>query len=367
MAHAVLYFPDLEPDLGWLRQTLLLVDRVDRIVPPDTRQRHLASDAFLRLRDAVPGAIGDHRPSQEQLAPSPVERNRLAKAFDLIAKKQSVPGPPKRLTAIVTEDGTPRFEGRTFLAASKLVDDVTALLAERRLLERNLSRDLTGDDVVSVPQAAADLILATIADRVATARGLDTVTDRPIAFAAKALDGLQVDVSGTAEGQLLCGLAKWEVPARIDAMPLNEYVELRRRHEALRPLFRRLIHELSGCYKLNAASDVRERRERLQELLGDFAVAGYRYRSSEAARRYSRWVPFGIATLFAALGIPAHGHELVGVPLEKVVGLAGSGLSLKVKEVLDSARLRKAGPDDHVHRMLHSLERDVLRKTRPAA
>ena len=178
-----LYYPNLEPPLGWLKAFLLFNDGIVRIVPPDSAKHE--SLAFRRFREAFPDAISDIESSDELVTFNDRTLGLLDRAFATLPPS----GDTGSLSYKADSNGyieSIDFPGHVFLHRSKVAPSVVQLMMNHELapVAYQFAANAAGvpDDWLVVRQEASHLVLSLLAARVACDRGLHSVTDSPLDY-----------------------------------------------------------------------------------------------------------------------------------------------------------------------------------------
>jgi hypothetical protein len=227
----VLYYPNFEPNLPWLKAILLLTDEVVRLIPKEAN--HVDSDGILRLKELFPDSVSEFSPTREDIHFGDSDLRRLDTAFSLLEGTTDTANKRIRM-----HHGRIEIEGHEFLHNRKVSDAVRALLINHRLLDQTARQVVDIDeDWLVVEKSASDLIVSQVADKIARSHGLDTTAfvSPPI---AAALAGVSVVVQA---------IEKLSTAIYDGEVKLQKY----------RLLFRKKSYEHGGSHELVADSSPR--------------------------------------------------------------------------------------------------------------
>jgi hypothetical protein len=344
----VIYYPSFDPDERWLRAMLLVTDRVIRIIPNDAG--HHDPEYLDRLGSAVPDAILRESPEERDTSLDEINLQRLRKALSHIQKAS-----PRadQIEVLVDLEGNIEVPGKVSIHRSKISREVAHLLEEYKIIDHAstaILREAMGKDVLVVPTAASELILAYVADNIARRLGCNTATDAPIAFAVNALDGLQVHPEGRVRGSLLSAIIQLEIPLEIQALKPEQYAQLRHSYMDIRGALAEVTAQLSFVHQLGATSDPHVVLQKVLHAAHHFHDECEKFRRAKANRNLTRWMPIGLG------GLLTLGAEAIDQP-EIAIGAAASCLLINV---VQEAFRKDAGQRDNVYRQLTDLRRDIL-------
>lgn len=288
MKYRCVSYPDFEPDHTWLRQVLLFVDEVHRIVP--THETLDDSDDLKRLMENCEGAV-------QRCAPEPYVDISTELAM-LFGKVLDQPKFSKVASAgkikITISSGVTEVEGWEFLHVKKIGSGVHGELEKRDML-----RSFTDDSRwLSVPRGVGNLVLSMLADQIAQAKGYDAVTDQPLAFALNGAYGCATKGQHHLEGVVASAVASIHVPQAIGRLSAKEYAELRARHTDARQEFARMARELKDDARLDRISEPEAFKDRLDEITEAVGKEIGKYRKTKDATKFNDWVPFIMTRLF---------------------------------------------------------------------
>jgi len=356
--YRVLYYPSFQPPEPWLRSILLLADEVTRIVPADVDPQD--PPGILAIASAVPDCLTTVAPTTVDVTPQGTNLSRLDKAFELIGR-----GKPRNRKTLVTisisPGGATSVVGHVFLHETKVSREIKRLLRHHHLLDDDvteMSQSLSASGYLVVDKKASNLILSTVADKVARRIGLDAITDEPFFFDVNVVNGFGLHPDafpGVAEGGLLGSMATVLVPREISALSVTRYQELRNSYSELREAFKRVITELSAIHRLGRIQSMGDVSTRVQVIAQDFLTEFQRYKRTRYARAFRAWAPLCVGGVLSAVS------SLVSPPV--AVAIAGSSLAIQIVERhLDASAI--SPPTDRVFQLLSGLERDILRRSR---
>lgn len=313
-----LYYPNVEPPLGWLRSAALLFDTVTSFAPADSDD---ALSDELRNFAEVTGAWTPHRPTESTALLVDVPVDRLDHAFHAIAAERK--GGPERIELRIEFRGSQiRVRDHAFMHGSKLSPLVRErLYAHGLMLPKGLSEPFMEGDWWIVNERVSDLILSHIADRLASRQGWTSITDNESCYAFNALDRGEV-VAGPkeAEDELARVLVTDLVPEEIDALPIEKYVELRGLYEPIREHLAVFINDVVLEDRLYRIGDTVDLRQAVQDYVKELKNEIQSFRESAFGRTFRNWGPFSLGG-FVALAAPLAGADWA-------LPLAGAGVLL---------------------------------------
>lgn len=295
-------YPDFEPNHTWLRQMLLFVDEIYRIVP--TRHPLDDSDDLKRLIELSDGAIQTCEPSP-YIEITPNQARLFGTALDqprFLRVAQS-----KKMVFIIGPGGEQEVRDWEFLHVDKLGSAVRRALGKRDML-----RWSPHDEWQLVPRGVGNLVVGMLADKVAERRGFDAVTDQPLAFALNSLNQCSDRQSQKIEGIIASTVASVHVPKDIALLTTKQYVELRKRHSKVRSEFAKMVRELKEAQRMSASLSPADFRDRLDGIVEHVGSEVKRFRDSKAASKFNEWVPFALTSLVPIAATLAFG-SLPGV------------------------------------------------------
>jgi hypothetical protein len=344
-AWTAIYYPHVEPPIGWLRSAALLFDNVTSFVPRESDQR--LSEELLRFAEET-DAWHPYRPDEYTSELVGVSLDRLNRAFEKLAAERGTRVGNDELTFII-DGGTTRVEDRVFLHGTKMSEGVRRLLRKHGLLlPKGLAEPFMPGDWWLVDEKASDLLLAQIADNLAARHGWASLTDNSGCYEFTAVDQVH-DSARRAEEQLARLIISELIPDSIDQLSIEKYVELRLRYEPIREQVVRLVTEIIHEDRLNGIRDPEELRRAATAAVKALQKEVETFRESTLGAAVRKWSPFGIGGLLtlATAALPASfGLSVSGAKLA-ISGVEKSGL-LNPKQTKrgDFLRLLAAARDD---------------------
>lgn len=298
MKYKCVSYPAFEPEHTWLRQMLLFVDEIHRIVP--AHEKLDDSDDLKRLMQHCPGAIR-RCPPQNYVEVSPTLASLFGKALDQPKFRRKADA--RKLIITIGPGGELEVEGWELLHVEKIGSCVREELEGRGML-----RNLIGDSRwLSVPRGVAGLVLAMLADSIAGSNGFDAVTDQPLAFALAGLYGCSSGSSAHVEGIVASAVATAHVPKHIALLSAKEYAELRKQHAEVRYEFATMVRELKDATRLDRIAHPAEFRARIDEITERVGNEMVKFRQSRTASKVNDWGPFLLTTLVPVAATYAFG------------------------------------------------------------
>ena len=141
------------------------------------------------------------------------------------------------------------------------------------------------------------------------------------------------------------------VPDEIDALPIEKYLELRRRYEPIREHFAFFINEMVVENRLSRIGDAEVLRQEIHDCVKDLATEIQNFRKSAFGRTIRKWGVFslgGLVNIAAALSIPN-----LNLPLAGASVLFGAVDKAGVFE-------RKASKRDEMVRLIAAARKEII-------
>jgi len=300
MKYKCVTYPDFEPNHTWLRQVLLFVDEIHRIVPASEHLRD--SDDLKRLMEHCEGAVQRCDPEGYIEIPAP-----LAVLFGKALEEPKFKAIAEAKDMRITIKG-PNVEVKDweFLHFAKI-----GPLVSRELHKRGMIRQLGFDpNWESVPRGVSGLVLSMLASQIAQARGFDAITDQPLAFALNGLYECSSDSSALIEGIIASSVATVHVPRNIALLSAKEYAELRKCNSDVHIEFAKMVRELKADARLDRIADPAQFRRELDDIVEHVGREMEKFRKAKTALKINDWVPLlltsvvPVAATFALGPIP---------------------------------------------------------------
>ena len=332
MKYRCISYPDFEPNHTWLRQILLFVDEVHRIVPASETLDD--SDELKRLMDECEGAVRRCAPGPYVEIPSS-QTELFGKALDQPTFKRVA----ETVEMDIIVDG-PQVEvkGWEFLHVEKIGSRVG-----HELESRGMIRESPFDTKWNlVPRGVGDLVLSMLADQIAQKKGFDAVTDHPLAFALNSLHECGGRESALAEGVIASAIATVYVPRDIGLLSAKEYAQLRKRHEGVRTEFGRMVRELKNSQRLDRTASPGDFRSRLDDVVEEVGEEVKKFRQSKAASKINDWLPMVLTSLvpvsvtFAFGPIPGAATGLFSFAVNSIAKLTKKNAQFSYPRVLQT-------------------------------
>lgn len=324
MKYRCISYPAFEPNHTWLRQVLLFVDEVHRIVP--AMEKLDDSDDLKRLMEYCEDAVLRCAPEHYVEIP-PQLAGLFGKALDQPKFRRTAE--KKTMKILVGPTGSVEVMEWEFLHIEKIGRRVRHELESRGMFRKSP----VDTNWKLVPRGAGGLVLSMLADQIARDKGFDAITDQPMAFALNSLHECGDRASAIAEGVIASAVATVHVPRDISLLPAKEYAELRRRHSDVRGEFARMVRELKDGHRLDRIASPAEYRSRLDEIVEDVGEQVRKFRGSKAATKINDWVPMLLTSI-----VPVAATFVFG-PLPGIAtGLFGLGVNSFAKLTKKSAQ-----------------------------
>jgi hypothetical protein len=298
MKYRCVSYPDFEPDHTWLRQILLFVDEVYRIVPP--RERLDDSDDLKRLMEHCPGAVL-RCPPEHYIQISESQAKLFGRALDQPQFRKVAES--KKMVVQIGPSGEREVRDWEFLHIEKIGNRVRHELQKRDMIRPSLD----DPNWNLVPRGVGGLVLSMVADQIARDSGFDAITDEPLAFALNGLGECAADSTGRLEGIVATAVTTMQVPREISLVPAKEYAELRKRHADVRSEFGRMVRALKEDARLDRIANPTQFRKRLDDIAEEIGDDMDRFRKTKAASKFNEWVPLVMTSLLPVAATWAFG------------------------------------------------------------
>jgi hypothetical protein len=246
----VLYYPTFEPPVDWLQSYLLFFDEVRTIVPADVKFK--PSDNMSRVVELMPEAFSTVAPEPDDILVDDVNVARLEKAFREIAAREANLE-HEEITIEIGDEGL-QIVGYVFQHHSKTSESIRELLAEYKLARTEFA-DLYGKpgEYLVVKEAASNLLLSHIADKIGRRCALATVTDQQIDFTLNAFNAMEVTANEHAASKLASAIIEMEIPYEIfEGVEPRRYKEIREFYGELREPFHNTLAQLTQLHRLDS-------------------------------------------------------------------------------------------------------------------
>lgn len=347
MDSVALYYPNVEPPLGWLRSAALFFDRVASFVPRESEDE--ISDDVKEFAHET-NAWQPFTPTQETAELMNVPVGILEATFGAIAKHDQVPRIPGRiLVPLPNHEG--RIPGHVFMHGTKLSPSVRkALDAHGLIVPSELTQVFMEGDWHVVNEHASDAILSHIGDRLASSQpGWTSLTDIRQCFMFAHQRNNEHETA--AEDALAQVTVTDLVPPWIEEISLDDYVKLRERYADLRVQFNSLMHTLVIGQKLKKISDRKTLEEAAKALGKELGAEIIKLRQEPDMASIKKWGAFSLASIVGLTGAVFGGGLGIAMAAAGVVlaGLEKKGaFDEKVSARSDLVRMLAAAHDDIV-------------------
>jgi hypothetical protein len=351
MSYEVLYYPNFQPNLEWLKSMLLVSDTVERIVPYGV---DLQDPVELRdLLTVLPDSLKAVPPENPDVQLEGRQLERLDKVFHWIANRLRNGAPAGEPTGKVDE----AVRARVFLHQAKASHEVRQMLVAHGLLDPallDMGAIFGAGDRLILPQLASTFLLSIVAERMSGRTGRDVVTDEilPATFLGiDAISSARPAEVGAAEGQVGQSFVRMFIPKALNRLPLDKYLKLREEFLDLRYAFRQLVRQAAAEYDLNRRPEAKEIEQRVREATLEYAGRYADFRTRDVARSLDSWGWFS-----AVNGVSLAKTALK--PFSLPLGFLEVGL--KIGEKLFSSA-QTAGPHDATFKMLVRLDNKLMK------
>ncbi|HEX5704967.1 MAG TPA: hypothetical protein VFX97_17350 [Pyrinomonadaceae bacterium] len=301
---SVLYYPTYEPPADWLRSYLLFFDEVKTIVPNGVE--FSPSEDIAKVIDLMPDAFDTVAPENQDLFVDDINLSRLEKAFKQIAE-QDPNANEKEIIIEISPEGEVQIMNHVFQHYSKTVPKIQELLVEYDLVIPGLADayQKPGEYLV-VREAASNLILSHIADRVGRRSGVTTVTDQQIDFTVNTLNAFDVTSTEDATSKLATAIIRTEIPREILDVTPQRYKEIREFYRDLREPFHNTVAQLSLLHRLDHIDDPRALDVQVLKLATEFNSQVVKLRGTQFGRQLKHWAPIGVGCVLSLVGAAFH-------------------------------------------------------------
>jgi hypothetical protein len=313
-----LYHPYFEPEESFLRAMLLFYGTVYSIIPQHAE--YTPTPGISTLRDKVEEAFVPLSPTEQDLAYDWDNYDALRAVLRELSDQGE--GKDRMLTRLSWSQGVPSLDlgGRVKVHTDKLADVLAHDLVDFRLAERS-------DDPawLRVDRRVADLVLSMLADRMAKNRSIDiynTSSDQEPSFAVAAKSDLQHGEEWEAEAVdaeavLASAVLTTAIPAGLADLPLNRYLDVRKRYEDKREVFQLAMNDMRKLYLKRDFQTPDDFLEQLERVVADFSRGMQDLREGRFGRQVRQWalISFGGigSVAAAAIGDPVVAMEATGV------------------------------------------------------
>jgi hypothetical protein len=323
-----LYHPKFEPKESWLRAMLLFYDTVHSIVPEDAE--YTPSPGISMLCEKVQEAFVPLVPTEKDLDYD--WDNYFALTGVLRELSGQDEGEGDRIDAQQDwSEGPPRLDlgGGVKVHTDKMADMLAMDLIDFGLAERT-------DDPrwLRVDRRVANLVLSMLADRMAQNQPgiIYTSSDQESSFAVAAKGELQRGKLWNVEATLASAILTVEIPAELAHLSLDRYLNIRKRYEERREVFRLAMQEMQTLYFNPSLKNPDELRKQMQDVVGKFSRQTQALREQRFGRQVHSWAPIALG------GIVSIAAAAIGVP-EVSVGAAGVNITLRALKNAQGARI----------------------------
>jgi len=311
-----IYHPKFEPPEQWLRSMLLFYDTVHSIVPDSAEYR--MSPGIVDLNEKATDAFVPLAPTSEDLQ---YDWDGY-KALGAVLRELPADEEARSRADFDREEGAPRLD---FGRGVQVHHDKMGEMLVHDLVEYGLAQRREDSDWITVDRRVADLVLSMLADRMARNRpgGIYTCSDRETSFAVAAKSDLEHGGNWRPEATLASAILQVEIPEGLVALSTEDYLDLRKRYEDKREIFRLAMQELESLYLDESFQSPEDFQARLKAIVGDFGKEMDKLRQQRAMRRVQRWGPVALGAI-VSLGAAAITAPLIGI------GAAGVTIALDV-------------------------------------
>jgi hypothetical protein len=341
-----LYHPTFEPPQNWLRGMLLFYDTVHTIVPEAAE--YTPSPGIAALKNRVRDAFVPLGPTKQDLEWDWQDLHALRGVLRELAGEGEAG--ERTIAHRDRSEGLPRLDlgGAVRVHTDKMADELA-----HDLVELGLAQEMQDPHSLLVDHRVAGLVLSTLAARMARNHPglIYTSTDRETAFAVTAKSKLLHGEPWNLEATLASAILTTEIPADIADLPLNRYLEIRKRYEDSRELFRLALKELQSLYLEQSFAKPAEFHAELESVVMRFGRGIQTLREQRQRRQVQRWASIALG------GIVSLATAALADPTLAVSG-AGVTLTLQVLQTAQGERVRGTNIAE-AQALLVTLGRDV--------
>ena len=342
-----LYHPHFEPEESWLRAMLLFYETVHSIIPEHAE--YASSPEITTLCEKVEGAFVPLAPSEQDLTYDWISYHALTGVLRKLSNQGA-----GRDTVDARLDWSQDVPSLDLGETVRVHTDKMADMLAHDLLDFKLAEKQTDDPVwLRVDRRVADLVLSMLADRMAKNRPgvIYTSSDQEQSFAVAAKSELEHGQLRDAKATLASAILKAEIPADLADLPLNQYLDVRKRYEDKREVFQLAMNELQELYFKESFRAPEEFRTQLEHVVKQFSGEMQKLREQRFGRQVRRWAPIALG------GVVSLAAAAITVP---VIAVGAAGVSLAV-QVLQTSQGEPAPATYKAKLQTHlvELDRDV--------
>jgi len=288
----VLYHPNFEPTLSWLRSSLLVYDNVWSIVPLEAG--YVPSDDVKRHLEKLPDTFASLAPEPLDIAHEYSVLRVLRGAFQQIAARRKAGGEGRPIRYQAHDSGE---EGLEIPGITQLHDGKVAYTVFQMLEEFGLIYGEADNGFSYVNEQAAFLIVSFLAQRMATRLPMRTITDVDSSFyLSAACNVLEAGDPVDSRGVLASSILKFHIPEEIGTLSVSNYVEIRKRYEEVREAFPFYLRDLGELIQVDDISSASELKARIELMVARIDRDMRRIKRSRIGQSIRRWLPISIGS-----------------------------------------------------------------------
>lgn len=345
-----LYYPRIEPPVGWLRSAALFFDHVRSFVPADSEK--LLSKDIIEFSNAT-GAWLPYRPSEQTALLMDLPERDLDSVFEAIAQTRK--NDAGSVNIVIGPGGGFRIAEHVLMHASKLSDRVKERLQVHGLvLPQEFCEGLIDGDWCPVDERASDFILSYISDKLAGLEGWTSITNNEGCYVFNVVEHVQSVTTATEpENQLTRLMVSDLVPEVVELLSLKEYCELRKRYAPIREKLNEFIYELVVRNRLGHVGNAKELHDAVGDSIKDLRHEVYAFKESRFGKNFRKWAPFSLG------GLITLARPLIHLKAGWALSLEGASLLLMA---VDKAGMldRKMTNRSEMVRLLAGLRNDII-------
>jgi hypothetical protein len=340
-----LYHPYFEPKESFLRAMLLFYGTVYSIVPEEAE--YAPTSGISALREKVEEAFVPLSPDEKDLAYDWDNYQALIDVLRELATQEEEGGREEEtegqvLTRVDWSQDVPSLDlGRSVKVHTDKMADVLA----DDLVYFGLAEQTDDSAWLRVDRRAADLVLSMLADRMSKNRPTkvyNTSSDQEPSFAVAAKSALHHSEQWVAKATLASAILTTAIPADLAELPLDRYLEIRKRYEDKQEAFQLAMKEMRDLHLDCDFQKPEDFNKELERVVTKFGQEMQDLREGRFGRRVRRWTLIslgGIVTVAAAAivnPVVAVGVSGVGYAMQTLLTSQGEPAPATYKAALQS-------------------------------
>ncbi len=356
MTPELLYYPNFEPSLEFLKTHLLFSEKIYSIIPKGINPI-FSVEAQKFFRD-LPDTFDSISPIYEDNFHTKVNLKRMRFFFDEFSK-QAKHTKDIKLTIDESQNANSILSSTVFpgycpLYNEKISPEIDDLLDEYGLIDSNLTeiaQGLEGGNYVMVEENASNLIVSHIADKIGDRFGLSTITNNQTDYTVSTLSSLEaIKKVDATEGLLSSLIINTQIPSELLLMDNQEYKTIRNAYADIREPFRKLITDLNSIYRLDSTSDEEVLIEKIQVMAKEFVSASEKLKKTRFFRQIKKWSFWGIGSIGVLIAFATKNPTVEFSSSMMAIVASGIGLNFNYNE----------SDNEKVQRLISGMQRDII-------